>query len=82
MALPCSPSPHLSPSIPPQTHKSVALLLGGGEGGDRLEVLPAATEPLTLRPAVHFPAAITAACLTSDHSGWLAANAHTLTGAL
>lgn len=57
-------------------------MLFTGAEGDRLEVLGAATEPLTLRPSVHFPAAITAACLTTDRSGWLATHAHTITGSL
>lgn len=46
-----------------------------------LAVLPAATEPLTLRPAVDFPATVNAASLHVDRAGWLAAHAHNLTGA-
>lgn len=38
-------------------------------------MLSAATEPLTIRPAVDFPAAISAACLHVDRAGWLAAHA-------
>ncbi len=45
-----------------------------------LAVLPAATEPLTLRPAVDFPATVNAASLHVDRAGWLAAHAHHLTG--
>ena len=62
-------------------HQDHVPLLSAGKEGERLEVLGAATEALTRRPAVHFPAAITAACLTWDRSGWLARNAHTITGA-
>ncbi len=62
------------------TSPGLTFCRSAGKEGDRLEVLGAATEALTLRPAVHFPAAITAACLTCDRSGWLARNAHTITG--
>ena len=50
----------------------------------RLQVVAAATEPLTERPATEFPEGITACSLSADASGWLAGHAfqpHTADGA-
>lgn len=47
---------------------------------EQLEVVEAAKQPLTLRPSIDFPAAVTAIYLVEDRSGWLTAHGHTIAG--
>lgn len=49
-------------------------------GSQQLQVVEAAKQPLTLRPSVDFPAAVTAIYLAEDRSGWLSTHGHTIAG--